>query len=55
MIPPLLMDVQPHHYVSYKPTLTLSSHNAQCLDMCAAPGSKVNTMTASLKYFLSPP
>ena len=46
MIPPLLLDVEPHHYVSFhvssKSNPTADLESLQCLDMCAAPGSKVN-------------
>lgn len=36
MIPPLLLDIEPHHY---------------CLDMCAAPGSKTAQMMEALNPF----
>jgi 16S rRNA C967 or C1407 C5-methylase (RsmB/RsmF family) len=46
MIPPLLLDVEPHHFVSWRGEARRSDReadnaNSQCLDMCAAPGSKV--------------
>ena len=42
MIPPLLMDVQPHHRVSPFNGIAYALLTPwKCLDMCAAPGSKV--------------
>jgi 16S rRNA C967 or C1407 C5-methylase (RsmB/RsmF family) len=43
MIPPLVLDVEPHHKVfELKPYATPhDTHAFQVLDMCAAPGSKV--------------
>lgn len=43
MIPPLVLDVEPHHKVSQLESYTAprGTHVSQVLDMCAAPGSKV--------------
>ena len=43
MIPPLVLDVEPHHKV-FRPKYCTSLYDTyafQVLDMCAAPGSKV--------------
>ena len=43
MIPPLVLDVEPHHKVFMPGYCAFSrdNHILQVLDMCAAPGSKV--------------
>lgn len=46
MIPPLLLDVEPHHYVRpHRSKIEIqrseASLSSQVLDLCAAPGSKV--------------
>ena len=44
MLPPLFLDVEPHHRVRiHTTTFTTSQFNdgLQVMDMCAAPGSKV--------------
>lgn len=45
MIPPLLMDVEPHHRVGCE-RCTLLTY--QCLDLCAAPGSKTAQIIEAL-------
>ena len=54
MIPPLLLDVQPHHKVCHM-TFVLSRDQLirllslpQVLDMCAAPGSKTAQLIEAL-------
>ena len=45
MIPPLFLDVEPHHKVFLATVFVSFLHSAlncyQVMDMCAAPGSKV--------------
>ena len=44
MIPPLFLKVEPHHRVSSPQNELQTELTIQCLDMCAAPGSKVSVM-----------
>jgi hypothetical protein len=51
MLPPLFLDVQPHHKVNLSVTSILSKLSTiarQVVDMCAAPGSKVNDFAISV-------
>jgi len=51
MLPPLFLDVQPHHGVSCTWfSENLEADQVKVMDMCAAPGSKVTVSQLGFKF-----